>query len=167
MLKKTITYEDFNGDMVTEDHFFHISKADLVELEVSHEGGMAAWLQKIVESNNGKDIIEEFKKLLLMSYGKKSADGKRFIKTQELREEFLSSEAYSTLFMELVTDAAAAAAFVNGIVPKNLEADLANISQPMTAADPSPRVLTKAELIHMDQETLRHLLATGQAVIGE
>lgn len=167
MLKKTITYEDFNGDMVTEDHFFHISKADLVELEVSHEGGMATWLQKIVESNNGKDIIEEFKKLLLMSYGKKSADGKRFIRTPEMREEFLSSEAYSTLFMELVTDATAAAAFVNGIVPKNLEADLANIQQPAPVAGTPPRILTRTEIREMDFDELKHLLATGQAVMGE
>ena len=87
MLKKTITYEDFNGEEVSEDFFFHLSKAELVELELSHEGGLSESLQRIVAAQDGKSIIAEFKNILLTSYGQKSADGKRFIKNQQLREE--------------------------------------------------------------------------------
>lgn len=129
MLKKTITYTDFNGKEVTEDFYFHLSKADLIELEMSQhgEGGMAAWLKKIVDSNDGKAIINEFKKLILNSYGQKSPDGKRFVKSDALRDEFMSTEAYSTLFMELCTNTEAAANFVNGIVPAGMEAEIAKM----------------------------------------
>jgi hypothetical protein len=120
VLKKTITYTDFNGDEVTEDHFFHLTKAELVELELSHKGGLEASLKRIIADEDGKAVIEEVKNIILSSYGKRSDDGRRFIKREEFREEFESSEAYSTLFMELVLDATAAADFVNGIVPQGM-----------------------------------------------
>lgn len=171
MLKKTITYVDFNGTQVSEEHFFHLSKADLVELEMSHEGGMGKWLENIIKSNDGAAIVAEFKKLLLMSYGKKSDDGKRFIRNQEMKDEFLSSEAYSTLFLELVTDAGAAAKFVNGIVPSGLSEDVekftAKDEENKAVAKPGPRVLSREEVLAMDMPELSHLLATGEAVIGE
>lgn len=120
MLKKTITYVDFNGDEVSEEFFFHLSKAELVELEMSHEGGLTESIRRIVASEDGKAIIAEFKNIILTSYGQKSLDGRRFIKNQTLREEFESTEAYSTLFMELITDAEKAAEFVQGVIPKDL-----------------------------------------------
>lgn len=168
MIKKTITYEDFNGNTVSEDFFFHLSKADLVELEVSHTGGLSGWIKRVTESNDGAQIIAEFKKLLLMSYGKKSEDGKRFIRNAEMRDEFFSSEAYSTLFMELVTDAKAAAEFVNGIVPAGLQQDVnMMISEDKdVVTDFKPRVLTSTEMMGMNYDELKHLLATGQAVLG-
>lgn len=140
MLKKTITYEDFDGNQVTEDHFFHLSKADLVEMEVSQKGGMAAYLQTIIDSDDGNQIMAQFKSLILKSYGKRSDDGRRFTKNDQLRQEFESSEAYSTMFMELVTDAGAAAQFVEGVVPHNLENDpqLAKLRQANAALPPDP-----------------------------
>lgn len=140
MLKKTITYTDFNGEEVSEDLFFHLSQAELVELEMSKDGGFAETMQKIIADENGKEIIAEFKKIVLMSYGKKSPDGKRFVKNQQLRDEFESSEAYSTLFMELVTNADSAAEFVNGIIPANLAektAELAAAAEKAASATPS------------------------------
>ena len=104
MLKKTITYQDFNGDEVSEDFFFHLSKAELVEMELSHEDGLSEALQRIIAAQDGKGIITEFKNIILGAYGKRSSDGKRFVKNATIREEFESSEAYSTLFMELVTN---------------------------------------------------------------
>ena len=80
MLKKTITYKDFNEEEVTEDFFFHLSQAELVELEMSHEGGLVAAMQRIIETDDRAAIILEFKKIILLAYGKKSLDGKRFIK---------------------------------------------------------------------------------------
>lgn len=130
MLKKTITFENFEGKEVTEDHYFHLSKADLVELEMTHKGGLQAYIERVVQSQDGRAIIEEFKRLILMSYGKKNPDGSRFIKNQELRDDFLSSPAYDVIFMELVTDADKAAAFVNGIIPSGLGADVAKVPTP-------------------------------------
>lgn len=118
MLTKTFTYTDFNGVTRTEDHNFHLSKAELMEMELSTAGGLAEKIKKIVAAQDAPTIVKIFKDLILQSYGVKSDDGKRFIKSKELSEAFSQTEAYSQLFMELASDADAAAAFVNGIVPK-------------------------------------------------
>lgn len=125
MLKETISYVDYNGTNRTEDYYFNLNKAEIIELESSESGGLSAMLEDVVKSNNSKTIISIFKKIILKAYGKKSEDGKRFIKNASLREEFEQSEAYSELFMKLATNAEAAAAFVNGIIPKDVAA-LAN-----------------------------------------
>lgn len=117
MLKKTFTYVDYNGVERTEDHYFNLSKAELMEMELSTTGGLAEMINKIVAAQDAPSIIKVFKDLVLKAYGQKSADGRRFIKSKELSDEFSQTEAYSQLFMELATDADAAAAFVNGIVP--------------------------------------------------
>jgi len=170
VLKKTITYEDFNGETVSEDFFFHLSKAELIELEMSHKGGLSAALQRIVESEDGKGIIAEFKNIILSSYGKKSEDGKRFIKNQQLREEFESSEAYSELFMELVTNTDSAIEFVNGVVPTDMAQEAARIA----AADLQPveesvsTVVTKKELVEMSPEDLQNVqkrIASGEVTL--
>lgn len=120
MLRKPITYTDYNGVEQTEDFYFNLTKAELVELEMGHEGGLGEGLKKIAASNDGNAIMQEFKKILLASYGQRSPDGKRFIKNQQLRDEFESTEAYSVLFMSVVTDPEAAAEFVSGIMPQDL-----------------------------------------------
>lgn len=120
MLKKTITYTDYDGNERTEDFYFNLSKAELTEMELTTEGGLQTVLKNIVEARDIPRITAMFKKLLLMSYGQKSADGKRFIKSQQLSEEFAQTEAYSNLFLELLSDEDAAAAFVKGIVPADL-----------------------------------------------
>lgn len=117
MLKKTITYTDYDGVQRTEDFYFNLSKAEIAEMELSTAGGLDKTINRIVAEQDGARIIALFKDLVLKSYGKKSDDGRRFIKNQELRDDFAQTEAYSDLFMELATDADAAAAFVNGIVP--------------------------------------------------
>lgn len=122
MLKRDVTYEDFNGDTVTETFYFNMSKTELVELEYEYEGGFGATLEKIVQAQDNKSLISEFKKLILLSYGQKSEDGKRFIKNNELREEFAQTAAFNELFMELATDETAASTFINSIVPKDMSA---------------------------------------------
>lgn len=120
MLKKTITYTDFDGNERKEDFYFNLSKAECVEMELSSEGGLSKLIDKIVnEVDNGR-IMAIFKDIVLRSYGQKSLDGKRFIKSQELRDSFEQTEAYSNLIMELLTseNAAAPIAFVNGIIPQ-------------------------------------------------
>lgn len=120
MLKKTMTYVDYNGVERTEDFYFNLTKAELMEMELGISGGMAEMLQKIVASQDAPEIIRIFKDLVLKAYGVKSPDGKRFIKNAELRAEFEQTNAYSDLFMELATDATAASNFVNGIMPADL-----------------------------------------------
>lgn len=120
MLKKTVTYEDYNGVTRTEDFYFNLSKAEVTEMELSVNGGFSTMVEEIVKSKDGARIIELFKEIVLKSYGEKSADGKRFIKSKELSEAFSQTEAYSEIFMELATNDKAAADFVNGIMPANL-----------------------------------------------
>lgn len=117
MLKKTIKYVDFDGNERTEDFYFNLTKAEVTEMELSTEGGLAKTLEKIVAEKDSKRIVETFKDLILKAYGEKSLDGKRFVKNQEVRDSFAQTEAYSELFMELATNADAAASFVNGIIP--------------------------------------------------
>ena len=117
MLKKTITYTDFDGNTRTEDFYFNLTKAEVAEMEMSAEGGLHQMLTKIVEAKDSKRIVEVFKELVLKSYGEKSSDGRRFIKSQEIIDSFAQTEAYSDLFMELALDEGAAIAFVNGITP--------------------------------------------------
>lgn len=128
MLKKTITYTDYNGTERTEDHYFNLTKAELMEMEMGTAGGLAEMIQRIVSAQDAPAIIKIFKELILSAYGQKSPDGKRFIKSAELREEFSQTEAYSQLFMELATDADAAAKFVNGIIPNDI-----NLNDPKLA----------------------------------
>ena len=117
MLKKTITYVDYNGTERKEDFYFNLSKAEIMELEMGTTGGMVEMINRIVAAQDAPAIIDVFKKMILRAYGEKSADGKRFIKSKEISEAFSQTEAYSQLFMELATDADAASKFVNGIVP--------------------------------------------------
>ena len=120
MLKKTVTYVDYNGVERTEDFYFNLSKAEVTEMELSVRGGLSVMLEELVKSGDNARIVEIFKDLVLRSYGEKSADGKRFVKSKELSEAFSQTEAYSEIFMELALDEKAAAAFVNGILPANL-----------------------------------------------
>lgn len=128
MITKTIKYTDYNGTEREEKFLFNLSKAELMEMEMGTTGGLAENIQKIVEAQDAPSIIKIFKDLILKAYGVKSADGKRFIKSEALSEEFSQTEAYSQLFMELATDADAAAKFVKGIVPSDI--DTSNIQLP-------------------------------------
>lgn len=136
MLKREITYEDFNGETVTEVFYFNIAKPELVELEVEVEGGFSTWIQGIIDANDKRVLIEQFKRLVLMAYGQKSEDGKRFIKSPELSKEFSQTNAYNVLFMELATDDSVAASFIMGVLPKDMAAQVAS----GTAAVSTPSV---------------------------
>ena len=124
MLKKTIAYTDYNGVERKEDFYFNLSKAEIMEMEMSTSGGLTEMISKIVAAQDTPAIIKLFKDLVLKAYGEKSLDGKRFVKIDEngipLSRAFSQTEAYSVLFMELATDAEAASEFVNGIVPADV-----------------------------------------------
>ena len=121
MLKKTVTYVDYNGVERTEDFYFNLSKAEVAEMELSVEGGFSKMLEEIVASKDNVRIVSLFKQMVLKAYGEKSADGRRFIKSEEISQAFAQTEAYSEIFMELALNTDAAAAFVNGIMPANLD----------------------------------------------
>lgn len=119
MLKKTITYTDFNGTERTEDFFFNLTEAELVEMEYSDRRGFEEMVKEIINAKDNATIIKLTKQIVLDAYGQKSEDGRRFIKNDTIREEFSQTNAYSKLFMELASDDEAAAKFMEGIVPKN------------------------------------------------
>lgn len=118
MLKKNIKYVDYDGIERAEDFYFNLNKAEVIELQLGTVGGLTKTLEKIVQEKDASRIIEYFKTLILKAYGEKSADGRRFVKSQELRDAFEQTEAYSELFMELASNAKMAAEFVNGVLPK-------------------------------------------------
>ena len=125
MLKKTITYTDYNGVERTEDFYFHLTKAEITKMEMSVNGGMAERIQRIVSAQDQPAIIEVFEDLIKKSYGVKTPDGRGFVKRKEDLEAFMATEAYSQLFMELATDSDAASKFVNGIIPADLSKQIA------------------------------------------
>lgn len=126
MIKKTITYSDYNGVERTEDFYFNLNKAELMKMEMSTTGGMAERIQRIVAAQDAPSIIAVFEDLIQRSYGVKTPDGRGFVKRASDLESFMSTEAYSILFMELATDADKAAEFVNGIVPADAAKNAAN-----------------------------------------
>lgn len=120
MLKKTINYVDYNGTKRTEDFYFNLTKAEISEMELEIPGGMSEMLKRITAAQDTPTLVKIFKDLILRSYGVKSDDGRRFIKSQQLKEEFSQTQAYSELFMELATNADAASLFINGIIPVDI-----------------------------------------------
>ena len=124
MIKKTITFEDLEGNKVTQDFYFHLSKAELLEMEISTSGGLKASMERLIAKRDGEAVISTYKDLILKSYGEKSLDGLRFMKEDEngrpLYKDFMQTEAYSELFASLVTDDKAAAEFFNGVLPKEI-----------------------------------------------
>jgi hypothetical protein len=173
VLKKTISYKDFNGDPVTEDLFFHLSQAELVELEVGFQpDGLAVAMQKMLDAQDGKAIVSTFKDIVLKAYGKKSSDGKRFIKNSLIREEFESSKAWETIFMELVTEPDKMNEFVIGIIPAELVAQTEELAQKVETK-PAARHMTMAEvkaLSEDDVEAYRDLvdeIVHGRVVVDD
>lgn len=126
MFTRTETYTDFNGLERTETAYFNLTKSELIQLELGTTGGFAESAQKMINENDLPRIIEMIKTLLLRSYGKKSEDGSKFVKSKELSEAFEQSTMFDIIFMDLVTNADKASEFINGVVPSDLAATLAN-----------------------------------------
>lgn len=120
MLVKEVTYKDFNDVERTEKFYFNLTKAELTEMELSKAGGLTGKIEKIIEAKDGAEIIKLFKEVILLSYGEKSPDGKRFMKGPEISQAFMETNAYSIIFMEIALDADKAAAFIEGLIPPDL-----------------------------------------------
>lgn len=147
MLKKEITYTDYNGQERTEDFYFNLSKAELIEMQTSVDGGLDEHLIKLVKKNNQPEIFKFFKDLVLKAYGEKSDDGRRFVKSKEISEAFSQTEAYSEFFTKLATNSKAGAEFINGIMPADLNsaADKAMSSATTSVGTESGIALVSAE----------------------
>ena len=121
MVVEKIKYTDFNGLEREEEFMFNLTEAEITEMELTTDGGLSDSIKKIIAAQDTPQIIKVFKMLLLKSYGEKSADGRRFVKSDKLSEEFAQTNAYSQLFMKLATDDKAAVAFINGIMPDSMQ----------------------------------------------
>ena len=120
MLKKTIAYVDLNGIDRKEDFYFNLSKPEIIKMQGSVKGGYDVRLKAIAAELNGANIMEFFEDLIKWSYGEKSEDGRRFMKSEEISKAFMETPAYEVLFEELVTNDKAAAEFVNSIMPADV-----------------------------------------------
>jgi len=121
MIKWTITFHDYNDNEITEDFYFGMNKAELTKMQFDANGAYVNYLERISNERDLKRLGEEFRKYILMSYGRKSDDGRFFRKSQEMRDDFEQSDAYSELFMELISDSEKASKFFTGILPKDLQ----------------------------------------------
>lgn len=138
MIKKTITYSDLDGNPVTEDFWFNLTEAEVTKMELSQAGNsLSEYLKKIVEANNGAEIISIFEEILSKAYGLRNEDNKAFDKSPEISRHFMATDAYNLLFMELVTDADASSEFINGVVPRSIKD---NPEKPMLPAALVPEV---------------------------
>lgn len=134
MVKKTITYIDYDGTERTEDFYFNLSEAEVTEMQLSVEGGMRGYIEKIVAAKSQLELVKLFKEILLHSYGKKSLDGRLFVKNEANTAEFVANPAYSKIYMELVTDTDAATRFVNALIPANTQNQNPAMAMAATAA---------------------------------
>lgn len=129
MLVERIDYVDYDGNKRSEDFYFNFTEAEIQEMNLKTPGGLKARLEKIVQEMDQEKLVEYFKSLILDTYGKKSEDGRRFIKSKELSEEFSQTGAYNKLFMKLTTDTNAAIEFVKGVIP-NVPDPTAEVKEP-------------------------------------
>lgn len=128
MIKKTVTYKDLNGKERTETFYFHYFESEIMDMELSEEGGFAERIQRIIDAKDQASLLKVIKKFVLDAYGEKSDDGRRFNKNKEIRDAFMQSPAFSKIYMELLTDDKVAAEFVNKVVPEDLDTTLAEIA---------------------------------------
>lgn len=129
MRLEKIKYTDYNGNQREEKFYFNLNNAEITEMDLGIEGGLKQKIEKITETQNSREIVTFFKEFVLKSFGVKSDDGRRFIKSPELSKEFSETEAYNILFMELATNSKHAADFINDVIPHNTN-DKAVVNDP-------------------------------------
>lgn len=120
MLKKTITYTDFNDNRVSDEFYFNLTRTELTEWEMQQPGGMSKFLERVIAAGDVQTLVKEFKDLVLRSYGEKSEDGRYFRKSAEITHDFSCMAAFDELYMQLAQDSEKAAEFVNAVIPKEL-----------------------------------------------
>lgn len=165
MLKKTIIFDNLDGEKVTEDFYFNITKAEAAEMEISRKGGFSDYLAEIAKSDDNEEIVRLFKQILQAAIGKRSENGKRFIKSEEIWLDFYQSDAYSEFLMEFFTDPASMAVFIEGVLPKDMDAfvEKAMAAQVAAVEGSNEKKLsdyTDAELLTMSQSAFDEIVGT-------
>lgn len=143
MIKKTVEYTDFDGNKRKEDFYFHLTEAEVADWELSIEGGLSKMLVNIIKSNDVRKIIPIYKEILIKSYGVKSPDGRRFIKNDEVREDFVQTQAFSDLYMKLATDADEGSEFIKGVMPKIDESMFKNVDSIIESSNDVDEIIEK------------------------
>lgn len=137
MYKKTISYKDYNGKERTEDYYFNIDEGEIVEMEMSVNGGYSNMIERVVKEESNPELFKIFKDFVCKAYGEKSADGKYFLKEDEegrpLVRKFLQTKAYSALMMEFMTKTQSFTDFVNRIIPAEMAEKYAASTQATTS----------------------------------
>ena len=145
MIKKTIEYTDFDGNKRKEDFYFHLTEAEVTDWEMSVEGGLSKALVGIIKSKNIRQIMPIYKSLLIRSYGVKSPDGRRFIKNDEVRDEFVQTQAFSDLYMKLATDLEEGTNFIKGVMPTFDSEIFKNLDAILDSTDDVDEIISKIE----------------------
>jgi hypothetical protein len=173
VLKKTIKYTDFNGNEQSEEFHFHLSAEKLLELEATLPGGFEQHVDRIMASEDGAQILELFKRLISMSIGKVSEDGKRFVQNDEIHDAFTQTNAYTKLFLELGSSADIAAKFFNGIVPNDLAVQAAKMQagggdsatrERVNTSPPVRKIISKADAETMGRDELFQKMQQGYEI---
>lgn len=117
-------YPDFDGNMIEGDFYFNLTEAEITEMQYGVSGGMVSMLQKIIGAKSTPELIKYFKDIIVRSYGERDPDGVHFRKSQQIIDDFVSTNAYSQIYMRLATDEKAAQEFINGVMPKKKESTI-------------------------------------------
>lgn len=169
MITQTIKYEDYDGNEVTEDFYFNLTKLEVMEMEIRHEGGLSNYIEKLTKTTAGVEAYDLFKTIILSSCGKKSDDGRRFLKSPEITADFEQSPALGELIFGFLEDGNSAAEFIRGLLPAKLVKDVeeearrngTTITELPTAApvtvdeEPTDEELLKMKPQEMSTEQLR------------
>ena len=156
MIKKNITYVDFNGEERTDPFYFNLSKAELMDIELDYNGNMSTAMNTMLERRDMKGVLGLLSKLIRKAYGEKSEDGKRFLKNKELEDGFATTDAFSNLLIELVNDEKKLEAFVTGVIPADMREEVEKRMEDSREAEapkkPEPTVveLPKSDPIEMN-----------------
>lgn len=122
MLKKEVSYVDYDGNKVTETLYFNMTKTEIAAMQVRMDGKFIDYLQDLVKGNKIERLFHIFKDIVLDSYGKKSDDGRRFVKSKELRDDFEASIPFDNMMMEMLQDPDKQSQFVRAILPPDMTA---------------------------------------------
>jgi hypothetical protein len=156
MIKQTITFDDLDGNKVTEDFYFHFSKIELAEMSMSIPGGMKSYLEQIVNAQEGGQIIAAFRDIIAKSVGRRGADNRQFEKSTAISDAFMQSNAFEEFFFSLISDEGKAAEFVNGLMPASLMREIENVELP------GPREFTEQELLDMSEADFQIVAGTNE-----
>lgn len=122
MIKKTVTFTNYNDQEVTKSYYFNIDKLEAAELELEY-GDLIETVEELLESSDGKKVYGIFKEIILNAVGQKSADGNSFIKNQQIRDEFAGSPALGEIIMDMFKNPEAAGPFLEGMLPASMLAE--------------------------------------------